>query len=139
MPIPVGALQRRLHAATAEANKESLTSESKIRGIVIGVYSITDLDLSPAAQSILETNPGICAVEVYLLNGKRVILPLDCSPDEKEMLYGNNANMKHRPVEVRYLGSDISNGKVYFKSDPLTVSISENEMPRTLDVFGAMS
>jgi hypothetical protein len=139
MPIPLGAFQRRLHATIAETNKESASAESKVRGIVVGVYSITDLDLPPTAQQILEANPGICAIEVHLLNGKKVVLPLDCSPDEKEMIYGNNANMRFRPVEVRYLGSDIANGKVYFRSDPLTVSLSESEMPRALDVFGAMS
>lgn len=139
MPIPIGALQRRLAGVSAEANRESPTTENRVRGIVLGLYSVLDLSLPLRARRILESNPGLCVAEVMLLTKEKVFLPLDCSPDEKEMLYGNNANVKYRPVEVRYMGTNIENGKVYFSADPLSVSLSENQMPRALDVFGAMS
>lgn len=139
MPIPIGALQRRLATVTAEANRESPTTENRTRGIVLGIYSIMDISLPLRAKRILESNPGLCVAEVMLLTRETIFLPLECSPDEKEMIYGNNANIKHRPVEVRYMGSNVENGKVYFSADPLSVSLSENQMPRPLDVFGAMS
>ncbi len=134
MPIPGGALQRRMASLTSESLRESPSGLQAVRGVVSNAYCITDVSIPDDIKFKLEENPGLIYLEVMLLDKRIYYLPADISLDEKELIYGNTENIRYRPVEIRFAGNSIELGKVYFLADPLNTRIPDEQMPKPFDV-----
>ncbi len=134
MPIPGGALQRRMASLSSESLRESPSGLQAVRGVISNAYCITDISIPDDIRVKLEENPGLIYLEVMLLDKRICYLPADISLDEKELVYGNTENIRYRPVEIRYPGNSIELGKVYFLADPLNTRIPDEQMPKPFDV-----
>lgn len=138
--VPSNKLQSRLNQHQLEGVRADPWVKKIVRGVILEVYDKSTLDKgvpSKVATRLAEL-PGLVMALIKLLNGKEVCVPLAVSADERHLLYGNNQNMKGRPVEIEYRNKHIESGRAYIRMDSLNEGVREEDVINPFNISGAL-
>jgi len=138
--VPSNKLQSRLNQHQLESVRADPWARRKVLGVILEVYDRATLDKNTPKKVALRLTdaPGLVMVLVKLLNGKEVCVPLGISADERNLLYGNNQNMKGRPVEIEYFSKQIEAGHANLRMDKLNPGVHEADVLNPFNISGAL-
>lgn len=140
MPVPGNKLQNRLSQIHMEGVRADPWATNMVRGLIAEVYDRVNREKGIPSEiaAALVRNPGAIIIRVHLLRGGDVYVPLAISADERNLVYGNSANMVGRPVEIEYKGKKINKGVAYIRADALNLGIREDQAINPFDISGAL-
>ena len=138
--VPSNKLQLRLQQHHLESQRADPWARKKIRGLILACYDrdTREQGVPQEIASNLVKAPGTVMIKCLLLSGKVVYVPLNISADERHILYGNNANMIGRPVEIEYPSNNIRAGYAKICADTLNLGVKDTQVLNALDISGAI-
>lgn len=69
-------------------------------------------EFPPRVRELIAAKPGLLFCLVELLNGARVVVPMDESADQIYSTYGNSAVLENSIGRIRYRNYDVASGTV---------------------------